>query len=365
VLHVLAIEPYCGGSHRAFVDGYRAHSAHRVELLTMPARKWKWRMRGAAILMADRLAGRQPDILLVSDYLDLAAMMGVLPKPVCATPRVAYFHENQLTYPLPDEADRDYQYGFTNITTCLCAQRVLFNSRYHRESFLDAVDALLGRMPDCVPEGVSERIRERSLVVPVGVDLEAIDRVRARAAPRDGPLRVLWNHRWEFDKAPDAFFEVAERLDRAGCDFELVVIGRSFRAHPAAFDRARERLAHRLRTFGYVESREDYVRHLLESDVVVSTAIHEFFGVAVVEAVYAGCVPLLPNRLSYPELLPEHLHDLCFYDAQDELYGKLCDWTRRPERIRSMDLRDEVARFGWAHVAPSLDAVMARVAAGA
>ena len=37
---------------------------------------------------------------------------------------------------------------------------------------------------------------------------------------------------------------------------------------------------------------------------MLSTARHEFFGVAVVEALLAGCLPWLPDRLSYPELLP-------------------------------------------------------------
>ena len=38
---------------------------------------------------------------------------------------------------------------------------------------------------------------------------------------------------------------------------------------------------------------------------MLSTARHEFFGIAVAEALRAGCLPWLPARLSYPELLPE------------------------------------------------------------
>ena len=362
MLRILAIEPYYGGSHKAFLDGYRAHSRHELELLTMPARKWKWRMRGSALHVACLLEGLDADAILASDYLDLAALAGLRAWHLGHIPRAAYFHENQLTYPLPEGQDRDYHYGFTNITSCLAADRVIFNSRYHLESFLDAAADLLRRMPDCVPDGVTGRIRDRSLVIPVGADLEGIDRLRLTAEPRRGPLRILWNHRWEFDKAPDAFFEAAARLDAAGCEFELVVTGQTFRTQPAVFDEARQRFARRLRAFGYIEDRQDYLRALLESDVVVSTAIHEFFGLAVVEAVYAGCVPLLPARLSYPEILPAHLHSAHLYNTPDELFERLRRWAERPEAVRAMDLRDAVREFGWDRVAPRLDAVMEELA---
>ena len=49
-MRVLCIEPFCGGSHGAFVGTLREGlSGFGVELtmLTMPARHWKWRMRGA------------------------------------------------------------------------------------------------------------------------------------------------------------------------------------------------------------------------------------------------------------------------------------------------------------------------------
>ena len=357
MLNVLFIEPYYGGSHAAFADGYRAHSRHRIELLTMPARKWKWRMRGAALSISDALPMGRVDVILASDYLDLAALTGICPR-AAAVPRAVYFHENQLTYPLAPQDERDYQYGFTNVTSCLAAGRVIFNSRYHMESFLEAADGLLRAMPDCVPERVTERIRERATVVPVGVDLEVVDCLRSRAAPREGPLRILWNHRWEFDKAPEAFFEVMDRLDEEGRQFELVVVGQKFRTWPEVFEHARVRHARRLRAFGYVESREQYLRLLMESDVVVSTAIHEFFGVAVVEAVYAGCVPLLPNRLSYPELLPPALHRAHLYDTQRELLERLRRWTEHPEEARALEVRSAVARFGWQNVAPRLDAVL-------
>ena len=54
-----------------------------------------------------------------------------------------------------------------------------------------------------------------------------------------------------------------------------------------------------------VESATAYQQLLQQSHVVLSTALHEFQGLAVLEAVASGCIPLVPNRLAYPEFIAE------------------------------------------------------------
>ena len=54
-MRFLFIEPFYGGSHRDFADGWVAHSRHTIELVTLPARFWKWRMRGAALYLVPRI----------------------------------------------------------------------------------------------------------------------------------------------------------------------------------------------------------------------------------------------------------------------------------------------------------------------
>jgi len=93
-------------------------------------------------------------------------------------------------------------------------------------------------------------------------------------------------------------------LHREGLPFRLIVAGQAFARQPQIFARARKILAGRLEHFGYADSRASYITLLKQADLVVSTARHEFYGIAVLEAVRAGCLPLLPQRLAYPELFP-------------------------------------------------------------
>ncbi|MBS3763668.1 MAG: DUF3524 domain-containing protein [Planctomycetes bacterium] len=359
--NILFIEPYYDGSHRAFADGWQKQSRHTIRLLTLPARKWKWRMRGAAVYFSQCLPEFAPDAVIASDFLDLAAFGTLTKTELENVPLVAYFHENQLTYPVQDEAERDYQFGFTNITSCLAADRVFFNTHFHLDSFLDAVDELLGKMPDHRPENVTSAIRENADVIPVGVNLNEIDRLRSESNKSPGPLRIVWNHRWEFDKGPGRFFLAMQKLNEQRADFELCVMGETFRDQPEIFEKARRELDEHIVHFGFAETREGYLRNLLDGDVVVSTARHEFFGIAVVEAIYAGCVPLLPHRLSYPELIPEPLHARHLYKSDEELVEQLARWAEKPETIRSLNLKDSVKDYGWDSVAPILDSAIENV----
>jgi glycosyltransferase involved in cell wall biosynthesis len=82
------------------------------------------------------------------------------------------------------------------------------------------------------------------------------------------------------------------------------ILGRRFRDCPPSLEAFARRFGDRIDHFGYAEDRADYWRRLARCDWVLSTARHEFFGIAVVEALRAGCLPWLPERLSYVEILP-------------------------------------------------------------
>jgi len=318
---VLYLDPYHGPSHGALYGALSRASRHQVTLLTMPPRKWKWRMRGAALALEPRIRalGEPPELLVATDMLNLPELLGLLRDRLPPRlPVITYFHENQITYPLPSRDERDFHFGLVNIHTALASDKVVFNSAFHRDEFLEAVPGLLRLMPDHRPEGVAERIRARSDVLPIPVEA-GLD--PPPAPPRERENLILWNHRWEDDKDPKTFFDAVRALDRRGTDFGLLVLGQSFSDVPACFAEARRDLAHRIVRWGFVPSRDAYLREVARCRVVVSTARHEFYGLAVREAVRLGCYPLLPRRVVYPEMVGGRSEYL--YDTDEELAGRL------------------------------------------
>jgi glycosyltransferase involved in cell wall biosynthesis len=230
--------------------------------------------------------------------LNLAEFVALVPVEIARLPKVIYFHENQLTYPVRFESERDCHLAMTNLTSALAADAVWFNSQFHADSFLGALARFLKSMPDHQPLEAIEKIRAKSSVHPPG-----IADVPARQTRNPGPLRILWAARWEHDKNPEDFFGALQILKTKGATFRVSVIGQSFQDAPDVFDRASADFAEHIDLWGYQQNRDDYVKALCEADVMVSTARHEFFGIGILEAVAAGAYPLAPERLSYPEIL--------------------------------------------------------------
>jgi glycosyltransferase involved in cell wall biosynthesis len=264
-------------------------------------------MRGAAMTMAAESARRIDahglpfDLIFASTFLNLAEYRGLVGSALSSVPAIVYFHENQLVYPNRHTAEWDLQFPLTNITSALSAEACVFNTAWNLEAFLGAIPAFLREFPDHHPVGVAESIRKKSRVVAPPFDPAAFD----ASVPRRGPVpRIVWPHRWEHDKNPDDFFAAVSVLADERLDFEIAVAGQAFRDVPNAILEAEQTLGSRLVHVGQPETRDAYAALLAGSDVAVSTALNEFFGIAMLEASYAGCLPLVPDRLAYPELYP-------------------------------------------------------------
>ena len=148
-------------------------------------------------------------------------------------------------------------------------------------------------------------------------------------------------------------------------DFGLILLGESFRNQPDEFLTVRQNLPDRVIHFGYAEDAATYGRLLWQADIVVSTAIHEFFGAAMVEACYCGCTPILPRRLSYPELIPAVHHTTCLYDDLDGLLNRLRRAILGVQDTRAFSLQRDMARFDWQRLAPRYDQIFQDVASKA
>jgi glycosyltransferase involved in cell wall biosynthesis len=110
-----------------------------------------------------------------------------------------------------------------------------------------------------------------------------------------------------------------------GIDFRVALLGENYQVKPKAFVAAKSRFGEKIVQYGFVESKERLHGLAEKGAVVISTANQENFGIAMVEAMRHGCLPLLPDRLSYPEILPGEFHDAYLYRDEDDLVEKLAD----------------------------------------
>ncbi|NBB94735.1 MAG: DUF3524 domain-containing protein [Planctomycetes bacterium] len=369
-MRILAVEPYYGGSHQAFIEGWRSRSEHAWTVLTAPPHGWKWRMRHAAITFAEEArtlldAGEWWDVLLCSDMLNLAEFVGLCPPAVGRLPRVAYFHENQLSYPVRHDEPRDVHFGMINMSTAMAADAVWFNSTFHREEFLRHLHAFLRTMrPPQMLEQL-DVIRERSAIEPPGIDVGSPPRHGAA-----GPLHIGWAARWEHDKRPEMFFAAMDGLLRDGVECRVSVIGEQFSDVPPVFTAARQRLGSRVVRWGYQPDRASYRQALAEMDVAVSTAEHEFFGLGMLEAGASGAAVLLPQRLAYPEVFgpADGERSILFYDGEAaSLTARLRQLARRAADGDDLQAERRLARqaaqpYDWSLRATAMDAALTELA---
>lgn len=349
---ILILEPYYGGSHRFFLEGLQNHVAADYTLLTLPARKWKMRMQLSAPwciqqINALSLRERRFDTVLCSSFVDVAVLRALLTRVKGWNPGAmicTYFHENQLVYPQRYSDSTCFQFAAINFYSALASDKIAFNSAYNAESFFRGCQRYLHTASEMGLSGIIDQLRRRSTILFPGIDFTAID--QHLHSPDSGPLVIIWNHRWEHDKNPDGFFQALTELSRRGIDFRLIVLGETFPDSPPCFAQARNDFQGKILHFGYVPRYSEYIALLRRGDVVVSTAFHEFFGIAVMEAVRAGCVPLLPSRLSYPELFPEK-----YFYRENELSQKLEQAAAQSCRLTAATATALTERFSWQRLA--------------
>ncbi len=370
-MRILALEPFYGGSHQAFLDGWREHSEHDFTVLGLPAFKWKWRMRHAPVTFAQRVSseeftGDQWDAIWCSDMLNLPEFLGLVSRvDVTCLPTVAYFHENQLTYPVRDPRERDLHFAYSNFTTALAANRVWFNSDFHRRDFLKALRTYLKRMPDYQAPELVDVIGEKSEVQYPGVlPLPPSEARPSAMRDTDSPLQIGWTGRWEHDKNPEDFFAALRLLKQQTIPFQIAVLGESFQNAPECFGLAKEEFGNEIVAWGYLDSLAEYRDRLRQLDVIVSTANHEFFGIGVVEAISAGALPLLPNRLAYPEVIQKlglnaelHLYDGSVVQLA-ECLQRLAQEKKRNKLPSSIENSQEIARLAWPNRAAEMDRLL-------
>ena len=250
--------------------------------------------------------------------------------------------------------ERDLHYAFVNYSSMLAADQ---NSRFHHDSLFSALRRFLKHFPDPRELETIEQLKAKSSVLPVG-----LNRSSPPSEDRPMPPLILWNQRWEYDKNPAEFFESLYWASERKLDFRLALCGEQFSQHPQEFEEAKQRLAGRITHVGFAE-KPTYKRILDETSVVLSTAHHEFFGISILEAVVHGAFPILPNRLSYPELIPEEFHKDCLYEGPEQLRQRLHWALSEPQEARIVACRiaASLTHLEWQNLAFRYDLELGRI----
>ena len=326
-------------------------------LCSLPARYFSWRVRSNALTWAlghREVMAANYDLVFTTSMADLAVLKGLVPS-LAQTPCVVYCHENQFTFPVTSNAHPSVEPMMVNLYTLLAADKILFNSRYNLESCIEGLQKLLRRFPDQVPPQIAREIVDKSAVLPVPVE-PLVDTVEGRKVDwkaTEGSIKVVWSGRHEYDKGPDLLLAILQQAKQRGIDARFAILGQQFQRSPPQFKQIETEFEDFVVSFGYAEQK-DYVRWLHTADVFLSTAKHEFQGIAAIQAALAGCKPVLPNRLVYPEWAPSE----CLYGSEnsttEEDALQAISLIEHHQTLPTLDLKE----FVWEELEPSYQSLL-------
>lgn len=310
---ILLLSAYHSASHRYWCEGLMA-ALPEIDwtLKTQPARHFSWRVRASGWIWGladDPDFTRSYDLIIATSLTDVVSMKAVCPA-LRDTPLWLYFHENQFAHPLSDRQYADHQAGwqFQSIQNALCADWISFNTAFNRDTFLLGAQELLKKFPEKLPNQPLARIAEISDVLPVPLT----KRFRDFHDEPKRAHRIVWNHRWEWDKQPQVFLAALVALHHEGFNFELAMLGSGGGRKPSQFARERDVLSEHILHWGEVDE-STYADFTRSAGIGVSAALHDFQGLAMLELAQAGATVVVPRRVAYPEVLP----GACFYEGNE------------------------------------------------
>ncbi len=102
---------------------------------------------------------------------------------------------------------------------------------------------------------------------------------------------IVFPHRLDKEKAPEIFDKLAKRMP----EYEFV------------------------KTMEVTKDKKEYYELIRYAKVVFSASLQETFGIGTVEAMMLGAIPVVPNRLTYPELYSTRFIYADLTDAESKI----------------------------------------------
>jgi glycosyltransferase involved in cell wall biosynthesis len=180
----------------------------------------------------------------------------------------------------------------------------------------------------------SEEVMERMpgwyrawMVSPEGVDPAVVPR-------REN--KVVWSSRFDHEKNPHFFMDVAMKIIARTADVKFVVCtsAKELRSNrPTNVNRAREMAGYFPNRFVIKENltKEEYYAELCSAKVQFNCANQDFVAITLLEASVAGCFPLYPYFRSFPETFMYNPAFMYRHLDLDDAVGKILSIVSRDD----------------------------------
>ncbi len=359
-MHILYADSHYEGAHRDWIDSYAARTQHQITLLTMPGGDWRWRIQGGAVHLANQYLTQRTqlppvDLLLLNGMVSAPVFLACTRPYLQDVPLALYIQENQLNYP-------QEEYIWTNgavvqVMSAYAADAIFFNGDYLRQDFLVSLQKFLAERGD-YPEDIYEQVAAHSEVLLRGINLnERLGNPVLDPPIPEKPITFLWNHRWAYEKGIDDFAAALRQLHQENTPFHVILAGNVL-DRTTLRDSLCAELGERVVMHGLMTG-ATYTEALRKADVMVACSKNEPLGVSMLEAIYMGCLPLMPARGSFPTMLPAEHHDLLYDGSVEELVSRMRQLALVPTH-RPM-LAQVAAAYDWANVTAHYDETLKNV----
>ncbi|MFG1496070.1 DUF3524 domain-containing protein [Saccharospirillum sp. HFRX-1] len=313
LMNILLLSAYHSASHRYWCEGLMAaFLEHNWTLRSQPARHFSWRIEASGWLWAlgDDAAFQQSYDLIIATSLTQVVTLKAQCPALRDVPLWLYFHENQFAHPLSNQQQAAHQtaWQFKSLENAFCADWISFNTHFNRDTFFAGAEKLLKKFPEIIPGDPLTKLKQRSdvLAVPLSDRFSVL-----REQEKDSRL-IVWNHRWEWDKQPQRFLNALIKLKQNNADFRLAMLG-SGGGRGEVYAQERQLLNEQVVHWGEA-SESEYEYWLGRAGIGVSTSLHDFQGLAMLELAQAGATCIVPRRQAYPECLPAAV----FFDGNEQ-----------------------------------------------
>ena len=184
------------------------------------------------------------------------------------------------------------------------------------------------------------KFQEKTKVFPWGLDNFTEQRYKNAKT-----IDVIFPHRMNGDKGIDDLIDIVSKMP----DVKFVVTSpqnkNAFRK--SCYYKSMNKYKNIAFLFG--QSEKEHIKTLSKAKIVLSCAEQENFGYAVMKAMLSGCIPVLPNRLCYPEFFDNAFLYNNIREATNKIYLYLNQDTNKIEQ-KMMVSKKKIRLFSFSNL---------------